>query len=136
MAKRRAFLSYAASDRAWVTKFARALEERGFEPWWDQTIQPGEAWDRSLQKALEESEFVIVLLGVDQDATRWQAFEIGAAAMMKKPIIAVAPTRKEQARLERAPSYLPLKRWVTRMSPERTADEVLSAGNIPVTEPG
>jgi TolB-like protein len=54
------FVSYARSDKRQVAKLVAALRKIGFEPWWDDDIQPGASWEETISRALAEAQVVIV----------------------------------------------------------------------------
>jgi TolB-like protein len=54
------FISYARSDKRRVAKLVNALRKAGFQPWWDDDIQPGASWEQTIEKALAEAQAVIV----------------------------------------------------------------------------
>ena len=57
------FLSYAEQDQPWVAEFERALQTAGVRNWFDvSAITPGELWPEILQKALRESETLVVFV--------------------------------------------------------------------------
>jgi Cdc6-like AAA superfamily ATPase len=55
------FISYAKEDRKSAEQFARAIEQEGWQVWWDLRIQPGEDFDKAIETALNESNCVLVL---------------------------------------------------------------------------
>jgi len=65
------FLSYARDDRATVQLFADVLQREGFEVWWDLALNPGEAFDEAIERALEEARAVIVLWSKASVNSRW-----------------------------------------------------------------
>lgn len=57
---RSVFLAYVQEDAAQVERLYDALEERGFDPWFDRRkLMPGQNWPRSIEDALEATDFVI-----------------------------------------------------------------------------
>jgi hypothetical protein len=60
------FISYSRKDTDFVLKFVKALQENGIKTWVDQIeIKPGQSWDMEIQKVLEFSEKIIVVLSPD-----------------------------------------------------------------------
>ena len=56
----RVFLAYAAEDLAKVRKLYSALSAAGFDPWLDKKkLLPGQNWPRSIETAIETSNFFI-----------------------------------------------------------------------------
>ncbi|MEM7085304.1 MAG: TIR domain-containing protein [Bacteroidota bacterium] len=57
------FISYSRSDSAFVLELAKKLRASGAQIWLDQLdIRPGTAWDDSIEKALANSNTVLVVL--------------------------------------------------------------------------
>ena len=57
----RIFLSYAREDQAAVERIYSFLRLTGYHPWMDvHDIVPGEMWEHSIHRALEQADFVIV----------------------------------------------------------------------------
>jgi hypothetical protein len=61
--KAQIFLSYAREDREKVRKLYQKLSDAGFKPWMDiEDLLPGEQWQRSVQQAIQRSDFVLACL--------------------------------------------------------------------------
>ena len=59
------FLSYAREDRQKVESLYQRLSDAGFRPWTDtKDILAGEKWQRSIQHALQQSQFFLACLSV------------------------------------------------------------------------
>jgi hypothetical protein len=59
------FLSYAREDRQKVESLYQQLSDAGFRPWMDtKDIFAGEKWQRSIQHALQQSQFFLACLSV------------------------------------------------------------------------
>jgi TIR domain len=65
------FLSYNREDPARARVFAEAFKREGFKVWWDVGLTPGEAHDQVTQKALRETNAVVVLWSKKSVASRW-----------------------------------------------------------------
>jgi serine/threonine-protein kinase len=65
------FLSYARDDQQIARRFAENLEREGFGVWWDQALNPGEAFDQVTEEALAEAKAVIVLWSKTSVSSRW-----------------------------------------------------------------
>jgi TolB-like protein len=65
------FLSYSREDQATARRFAEGFERAGFSVWWDATLNPGEAYDKVTEKALEEARAVVVLWSRKSVDSRW-----------------------------------------------------------------
>lgn len=55
------FISYASEDRARVRPLAEALQERGFNVWWDRSLAAGQDYTAIIEKELKDSKAVIVV---------------------------------------------------------------------------
>ena len=70
------FLSYAHVDEARARKLARALEDAGYNVWWDALIEGGTAYAKTINHALETADVILVLWSassVDSDWVRDEA---------------------------------------------------------------
>ncbi len=65
------FLSYSRDDLAIARRFAEAFEREGFSVWWDQTINPGDVYDRVTEKALQDARAVVVLWSKRSVQSHW-----------------------------------------------------------------
>jgi TIR domain len=120
------FISYTRSpeETAWVSAFARALEEQGHSVWLDaHEVQWGDRWQQKLERALRGSETLVAVIDpkhIDQPAVN---FELGAALGMRKRIIPILPADD----LTPLPYNLRARRFLVRGSPEETATRVAEA---------
>ncbi len=55
------FISYASEDRARVRPLAEALQERGFNVWWDRSLAAGQDYTAIIEKELKDAKAVVVL---------------------------------------------------------------------------
>ncbi|MDF0665539.1 MAG: toll/interleukin-1 receptor domain-containing protein [Nitrospira sp.] len=55
------FISYAREDQGRAEQLARAIEQEGWQVWWDFKIHPGEDFDEAIAEALKKSSCVLVL---------------------------------------------------------------------------
>ncbi|MCX7359314.1 MAG: toll/interleukin-1 receptor domain-containing protein [Alphaproteobacteria bacterium] len=55
------FISYASEDRNRVRPLAEALQERGFNVWWDRSLAAGQDYTAIIEKELKDAKAVIVL---------------------------------------------------------------------------
>ncbi|HEY6456682.1 MAG TPA: TIR domain-containing protein [Steroidobacteraceae bacterium] len=74
------FLSYSRDDQKVVRLFAEGFEREGFSVWWDATLNPGEAFDQVIEKALLEAKAVVVLWSKKSVASRWVRAEATQAS--------------------------------------------------------
>jgi TolB-like protein len=65
------FLSYSRDDLPTARRFAEAFEREGYSVWWDQTLNPGEAFDEVTEKALNDAKAVVVLWSKKSVGSRW-----------------------------------------------------------------
>jgi Tol biopolymer transport system component len=65
------FLSYARDDQAVARRFADGFEREGLGVWWDQALNPGEAFDQVTEEALAGASAVIVLWSKASVSSRW-----------------------------------------------------------------
>ena len=65
------FLSYAHADEARATKLAKALEEAGYNVWWDALIEGGTAYAKTINDALENADVILVLWSAASVESDW-----------------------------------------------------------------
>ncbi len=65
------FVSYSRDDRPKVERLAKALEERGFDVWWDPELLPGEQYAQKIGRVLNEAKAVIVVWSQASSARPW-----------------------------------------------------------------
>ncbi len=65
------FLSYAHGDRARAQQVAAALIARGYTLWWDELIEGGAQFSRSIRDALEAADAVVVLWSATSIESDW-----------------------------------------------------------------
>ena len=86
----RIFLSYAISDRVYAHKLQKILSKhpnvRIFTP---EMLSAGEKWLSKLEDELTKSDIFLVLLSPDSADSNWLLHEIGAAWVLRKPIIPI-----------------------------------------------
>ena len=92
----RIFISHSHSDKAFSTRLAAALRERGFEPWIDhEGIRGGARWSTSIQEGLDACQALVLVLsptamGSSNVEDEWQyALDEGTPIV---PVL-VEPTR-------------------------------------------
>jgi TolB-like protein len=73
------FLSYSREDQATARRFAEGFEREGFTVWWDQALNPGEAFDRVTEQALDAAKTVVVLWSRHSVDSRWVRAEASQA---------------------------------------------------------
>lgn len=65
------FISYSHSDISKAQMLAKALAQQGWTVWWDPQIQPGNTFDKTIEKALDKAKCVIVLWSNDSVTSDW-----------------------------------------------------------------
>lgn len=65
------FLSYAHADEARARKLAAALDQAGYNVWWDALIEGGTAYARTINHALETADVIIVLWSAASVESDW-----------------------------------------------------------------
>ncbi len=74
------FVSYASDTKPLAVELANALTSHGMEPWVDfKDLHPGQPWPEELQRAIDEAQWFVILLGPGSRASRWQEAEWTAA---------------------------------------------------------
>ena len=84
------FISYKAEDRKRLTPLVKALEDEGFEVWWDQHIGGGTDWRDEIETHLDAAKVVIVV---------WSKKTLGPEGRF---------VRDEASRAQEAGHYLPI----------------------------
>jgi hypothetical protein len=72
------FVSYSSQDRARVVPLVEAIQRRGWSAWWDRNIDAGSAFDREIERAIDEAKCIVVVwsrASVDSDWVRNEATE-------------------------------------------------------------
>ena len=65
------FLSYSHSDEAKARRISSALRQVGYEVWWDELIEGGAVYARSISTALQTADVVIVLWSAAAVESDW-----------------------------------------------------------------
>jgi len=65
------FLSYAHADEAKARKIAAALRQAGYAVWWDEMIEGGAAYAKTIGTALQTADVVIVLWSATSVESDW-----------------------------------------------------------------
>ncbi|HEX2310554.1 MAG TPA: TIR domain-containing protein [Vicinamibacterales bacterium] len=73
------FVSYATEDRERARTVAQALEERGWDVWWDREIPLGRLYDDAIEQALAAARCAIVLWSRTSVASEWVRSEASEA---------------------------------------------------------
>lgn len=82
------FLSYSRTDSSTLHDLKQFLATNKLKYWTDENIEVGTPnWRRALDKAIRESNGIIVLLSPDSSTSQWVLEEIALAELVKKPIL-------------------------------------------------
>lgn len=71
------FLSYAHADRSRIEPLVQWFEEAGYRVWWDRQIEPGQAYDDTIAKELENAAAIVVLWTTQSITSNWVQAEAG-----------------------------------------------------------
>jgi hypothetical protein len=55
------FVSYKREDEVRVGRLVQALQDEGFDTWWDRSLPGGESWRAEITKALEQAKCTVVV---------------------------------------------------------------------------
>src|SRR5215217_622384 len=126
------FISHASSDHAWVREFTNALHNLGVGVWYGESdIALGDSIVDKLEKALRESEIIILPITRETINNPNFQFELGAALGMNKRIVPIVSDDVDKSQLPLALSRL---RALKQRSPQETAKELVEALKIPHDE--
>ncbi len=73
------FISYASEDRNRVRPLAEALQERGFNVWWDRSLAAGQDYTAIIEKELKVAKAVVVVWTQSSAASTFVRDEAGRA---------------------------------------------------------
>ena len=126
------FLSYDREDLPTARKLAAALEQSGHSVWWDRHIKGGSQYADEIEKALDESEKVIVPWSAHSIASAWVRDEATTATIADK-ILPVAIDGTTPPIGFRQFHTIDLSRWATKPSSDLPDDlkHSLTPGNLP-----
>lgn len=120
------FISHAFTDSKLAKRVADTLREAGFQVWDDTQMLPGENWAKSLGKALDESEAMVVLLTPSSVNSSNIAHEVGYALgkqEYKGRLIPVIAAPSEQLYPEEIPWVFNLQQFQMIRVPNLEEDE-------------
>jgi hypothetical protein len=90
------FISYSRKDIGFIRKLAGDLEKAGYDVWWDLTdLRGGDDWPRVIPKAIQASQYVIVVLTPNSIISDWVEKEYTQALSLRKKIIPIMLERSE-----------------------------------------
>lgn len=72
------FLSYSRNDREAVRRVADRLQDAGIRIWWDELVRPGAAWDDTLVREIQSSDYVLLFVSSSSAPSMYadQAMEV------------------------------------------------------------
>jgi hypothetical protein len=90
MSKPNVFISYASRDKRWAELLGDRLGKHGFRISTDsQSVPPGESFIAELNRTIEKSDLLLVILSPNYFQSTWCQQETAVAAASKVPIIPV-----------------------------------------------
>ena len=83
------FLSYSRQDSAFIRPLVEALEDEGFDVWWDCELASGSHWSDELEAKLNECDVIVVAWSKSSIQSKWVLKEamVGANRGVLHPII-------------------------------------------------
>lgn len=126
------FISYSRSDSDFVDRLEADLRARDFQVWVDrQRVEGGQDWAEMIQRAIERSEYLLVVLSPDAVASEWVKKEIGFAQSSGKYVIPLLYRRVAQV-----PIRLEGLQWIEFVGAyQQGLDALLYALATPVPPP-
>ena len=84
------FISYSRSDSVFVKDLANQLREAGCKVWQDISgLRGGQTWASEIDRAVRDSDALIVVLSPDSSASEWVRKESLLAMTLHKPIVPI-----------------------------------------------
>lgn len=97
------FLSYKSVDESWVIRLKNALQAYGLRVWLDRDeIRPGDLYVGALERGLEESKSVVLIVSPEAMASKWVEEEYSRAVALtrkKNPPLQLIPVILREAQL-------------------------------------
>jgi hypothetical protein len=75
------FISYARHDREFVARLYQDLKEHDVDVFFDQVIQPGPSWVKTLTEAIESARYILVVLSPEYLTSPWAEQEVNVALL-------------------------------------------------------
>jgi hypothetical protein len=126
MAKYDVFISYSRKDRAFTRRLADSLRVEGVEVVLvDDLRKPGDNWSDILAQRIKDSSCVVSVVDPKEKTQPSLYFEAGAAIGMGKKVTFIVPPKRSAV-----PSDLRGSLTLKRMTPERTAKEIVNSLNL------
>ncbi len=84
------FICYSRQDTEFAEKLVGDLRSRGVDLFFDQQdIMPGDEWDTTVEHALDNTPWLLVILSPDSVASQNVMDEVGQALSSKKKVIPI-----------------------------------------------
>ncbi len=84
------FISHSSEDQWIARQMARLIEERDLRTFFDEKdFQGGDLISESIKKKIQECDELLVLLSPHSSESDWVKYEIGAAWVLSKRIVAI-----------------------------------------------
>jgi hypothetical protein len=122
------FLSYARGDRALAKVLGERMRALGADVFDDETILPGDNWQKALRDALEAADAVVYLAPNPGTAeSNFAFFEVGAARALGKRIIPILPTQ-DAMRIRELPAGIQTLQALdgARLAPDALAESIVA----------
>jgi predicted nucleotide-binding protein len=121
------FLSYSKRDSAFVEQLAEALRSRNVAAWYDEgAFRWGDNILHSLENALEQSRYFVLVVSPSYLASQWANFEMGVALGRGLPIFMILTQDVDLAALPPRIAQLQALR-ATEVSVDRIAAAIAAA---------
>ncbi len=78
------FISYSRMDKEPVARLARAIEDEGYDVWWDAELPPHQSYGDVITSKISEAKAAIVVWSADAAASEWVRAEADMARNQKK----------------------------------------------------
>ena len=78
------FISYSRKDKEPVARLARAIEDEGYDVWWDAELPPHQSYGDVITRKITEAKAAIVVWSPDAAASEWVRAEADMARNQKK----------------------------------------------------
>ncbi len=78
------FISYSRTNKDKVSKIARAIEEAGYEVWWDAELPPHQSYGDVITAKIQMAKAAVVVWSAEAAASEWVRAEADVARNQKK----------------------------------------------------
>ena len=104
------FLSYSHADEARARRLAAALDEAGYNVWWDALIEGGTAYAKTINNALETADVIIVMWSAAAVESDWVRDE-AALGRDRQRLVPVSLDRVKPPLGFRQYQFINFRRW-------------------------